>query len=86
MTDYDAARAKMKRLVDKPAEDTTKLPRVSYYHFVVELQLTNRRSRNTMKLEISSTSSTTSSSLNYLNLLIFVFVRPIPYTTSESKC
>jgi hypothetical protein len=30
MTDYDAARAKMKRLVDKPAEDTTKLPRVSY--------------------------------------------------------
>jgi hypothetical protein len=29
MTDYDAARAKMKRLVDKPAEDTTKLPRVS---------------------------------------------------------
>lgn len=34
MTDYDAARAKMKRLVDKPAEDTTKLPRVSWIvHF-----------------------------------------------------
>jgi hypothetical protein len=31
MTDYDAARAKMKRLVDKPSEDTNKLPRVSFH-------------------------------------------------------
>ncbi|WRT67371.1 uncharacterized protein IL334_004342 [Kwoniella shivajii] len=32
MTDYDAARAKVKRLVDKPADDTTKLPRAQAEH------------------------------------------------------
>lgn len=28
MIDYDAARAKVKKLVEKPSEDPTKLPRV----------------------------------------------------------
>jgi amphiphysin len=33
MIDYDAARAKVKKLVEKPSEDPTKLPRVSFvYH------------------------------------------------------
>jgi len=29
MLDYDSARAKVKKLVEKPADDSTKLPRVS---------------------------------------------------------
>jgi hypothetical protein len=29
LLDYDAARSKVRKLVDKPAEDTAKLPRVS---------------------------------------------------------
>ncbi|WWC89803.1 uncharacterized protein L201_004729 [Kwoniella dendrophila CBS 6074] len=32
MTDYDAARAKVKKLVEKPADDTTKLPRAQAEH------------------------------------------------------
>jgi hypothetical protein len=28
MLDYDASRSKVRKLVDKPAEDTAKLPRV----------------------------------------------------------
>lgn len=76
MTDYDAARAKMKRLVDKPSEDTNKLPRVctssptrtwtyADYH---------RPRPSTTKPETFSTSSTTSLSLNYLNSSTSVFV------------
>lgn len=30
MLDYDAARAKVRKLVEKPADDTTKLPRVCF--------------------------------------------------------
>lgn len=32
MTDYDAARAKVKKLVEKPADDTTRLPRAQAEH------------------------------------------------------
>lgn len=32
MIDYDAARAKVKRLVEKPADDTSKLPRAQAEH------------------------------------------------------
>ena len=32
MTDYDAARARMKKLVEKPSDDTTKLPRAQTEH------------------------------------------------------
>lgn len=32
MIDYDAARAKVKKLVEKPAEDTLKLPRAQSEH------------------------------------------------------
>lgn len=32
MTDYDAARAKVKKLVEKPSDDPSKLPRVCQKH------------------------------------------------------
>jgi len=32
LIDYDAARAKMRKLVEKPADDTTKLPRAQQEH------------------------------------------------------
>jgi hypothetical protein len=32
MIDYDAARAKVKKLVEKPSDDTTKLPRAQQEH------------------------------------------------------
>jgi hypothetical protein len=36
MVDYDAARAKVKKLVEKPADDANKLPRVRLFEFTVE--------------------------------------------------
>lgn len=32
MIDYDSARAKVKKLVEKPADDTSKLPRAQAEH------------------------------------------------------
>ena len=32
MIDYDASRAKVKKLVEKPSDDTTKLPRAQSEH------------------------------------------------------
>lgn len=32
MLDYDSARAKVKKLVDKPSDDSTKLPRAQAEH------------------------------------------------------
>lgn len=37
LLDYDAARSKMRKLIDKPSEDPTKLPKVVSKHFFLYL-------------------------------------------------
>jgi bridging integrator 3 len=35
LLDYDAARSRLKKLIDKPSEDPTKLPRVRHTSFIL---------------------------------------------------
>lgn len=57
LIDYDSARSKMRKLVEKPADDSTKLPRVSWPR---QTKLTGRPSRSTTTRRKSTSCLTTS--------------------------
>ena len=51
MLDYDSARAKVKKLIEKPADDTTKLPRVSLEEGNRSLQLLYQADKGAMQAQ-----------------------------------